>query len=74
MSREEYQIINAAHDIVGITAQILRNIDYCEKHGGTIGEGIAELYLNMMQTQITGTWEYLQAINRDIRQRREVKI
>lgn len=74
MSREEYQIMNAAHDVVGKAAQILRNIDYCAQHGDPIGKDVSEMYLDMVRTQIVGTWQYLEALNRDIIERRKEKI
>lgn len=71
MSREEFQIMNAANEVVGMAAQILRNIEYCAQHGDTIGKDISDMYLNMLHTQIVGTVEYLRAMNRDIQKRRE---
>lgn len=72
MSRDEFQIINAARDVVGMAAQILRNIDYCTQHGDTIGKDISDMYVDMLHKQIEGTVAYLQAMNRDIMKRREV--
>lgn len=71
MSREEFQIMNAAHEVAGMAAQILRNIEYCAQHGDTIGKDISDMYLNMLHTQIEGTVEYLRAMNRDIKKQRE---
>lgn len=71
MSREEFQVMNAAHEVVGMAAQILRNIEYCAQHGDTIGKDISDMYVNMLYTQIEGTVEYLRAMNRDIQRHRE---
>lgn len=72
MSRDEFQIINAAHEVVGMAAQILRDIDYCSQHGDPIGKDITDMYIHMLYTQIEGTVEYLRAMKKDIMKRREV--